>query len=368
MRALVLLKLAALSTAALSTPAPPAHARAWDWEHVDVEYSTSRLSQARRNLGATVAGGLAFFAGGCLTTGNTTMTQFICDNASTAIDVFGAGGRLIHTLRLSEARGWVSTCAVGSLVVMAGGGTSGVRPHSRVADIVDASDPDLRVRTHAAALTNGRWGVACAATAGRAYYLGGKVTVSGYGDSWTSPLIDVYDAAADTWARAGYNLTEDKESAVAVATSDGHVVVAGGWRYPTHQGTGGGGGGGGGDRKTRHGPSGGGGGGGGGDRKANASPAAPPPWTPPHGSAVVETLMAAAESDPQRVVGAMQTPGYDVGLVAGPNGTAYIVGNEVLHRVLVDGTVEQVGNQDPMRLVFRRKGGQGASIRFTAHT
>ena len=274
--------------------------------------STARLSVARRNLGATVADGKAFFVGGCFTTGTGGSTQFICDNASTAIDVYsssssrGDGVSLDRTMHMSEARGWVSTCALDdSLVIMAGGGTSGVTPHSRVADIIDTSN-NYTFSTHATALTNGRWGVACAAVNGRAYYLGGKVTVHGYSDAWTSPLVDVYTRSSNSWARAAYNLTEDKESAVAVAVGSGEsgrVVVAGGWRY-----------------------------------LANSKFGA---------SSVVETLMHPEATNPQSVTGNMATKAYDVGIVPGPNGTVYLVGNEALHIAYPNGAVKTIGALPP---------------------
>lgn len=110
-------------------------AAGFPWAPLAHKQSTSRLSQARRNLGAVSVDDHAYFAGGCLTTGSGS-TQFICDEASSAVDVLDATGTLIKTLQLSEARGWVATCTNGPRVIMVGGGKSGILPHSRVADVV----------------------------------------------------------------------------------------------------------------------------------------------------------------------------------------------------------------------------------------
>lgn len=102
---------AALQTVCLSrvpvtlTPIPPTH-----------------LSEARRNIGGVAMenSGVAVFAGGCTLKGLN--SQFICNEASSAIDTLDGNGTLVHTARLSEARGWASACAVGDHAVFAGGG------------------------------------------------------------------------------------------------------------------------------------------------------------------------------------------------------------------------------------------------------
>lgn len=113
-----------------------AAATAYPWTPLPHTRTTAKLSQARRNLGAATLDGKAYFAGGCLTTGKN--TQFICDHASDAVDVLDESGALLKTMQLSQPRGWVAVCVNSQEVIMAGGGTSGVTPHSRVADIVSS--------------------------------------------------------------------------------------------------------------------------------------------------------------------------------------------------------------------------------------
>lgn len=80
----------------------------------------------------------------------------------------------------------------------------------------------------------------------------------------------MYSATSGTWARSPYNLSEDKESSVAVGT-DEHLVVASGWRYLANGGFG--------------------------------------------ASAVVETYMTPeAPKDGGRVLSEMKTASYDVGM------------------------------------------------------
>ena len=81
-------------------------------------HSTSKLSLARRDIGAATANGLSFFAGGCTTTGPGILTQFICDDASAVIDVVSSNGTLLAgSPNLTEARGWAAACSAGDAVV-----------------------------------------------------------------------------------------------------------------------------------------------------------------------------------------------------------------------------------------------------------
>jgi hypothetical protein len=88
----------------------------------------------------------AVFAGGCVARGGGITTQFICDEAVGAVDVFNASGHLTATFQLGEARGWICAAAagVGAAVVLAGGGTLGDALHSARADVLDLATGTIR--------------------------------------------------------------------------------------------------------------------------------------------------------------------------------------------------------------------------------
>ena len=186
--------------------------------------AASRLSEARRNIGAVAlaAPGLAVFAGGCTLQGRG--VQFVCDKASAAIDQLDGNGTLLHTAQLSEARGWVSTCAVpGGSVVMAGGGTQGTRPHSRVADVLDTSTQT--VTSTADALSAGRWGISCATIRDTVFFVGGKVVPS-FGHAYTVDSIDAYSQQDRAFKLTPLKLSDPRESSAALNVN-GSLVVSG---------------------------------------------------------------------------------------------------------------------------------------------
>lgn len=196
-------------------------------------YRVEKLSSARRDIGATSVGGRAVFAGGCTMTGDGS-TQFICDKgASPTVDIFSAEGLLVHTVNVSEPRGWMCAAPSGdSTVVLAGGGTSGVKPHSRTADVLDLDT--LEIKSYPEALSVGRWGIGCATVGGRTFFTGGKVTISGYDNAYCVGSIDSFSASAGstidgTWTVAPYNLSVARESVTTVEVG-GSLLVAGGWR------------------------------------------------------------------------------------------------------------------------------------------
>ncbi len=191
-----------------------------------------KLSSPRRNVGAIGVGGRAVFAGGCNVSGTGSNTQFICDSADPAVDIFDEQGELQRTVFLSEPRGWICATSAGEKsVVLAGGGTFGDKPHSRRADVLDLDTGD--VQSYPDALTVGRWGIGCTTVGNRSYFTGGKVTISGYNNAWMTEIVDAFelDAASSTngsWMMAPFNLSVPRESTSAVAV-DGGLIVAGGW-------------------------------------------------------------------------------------------------------------------------------------------
>ncbi len=193
----------------------------------------SKLSSPRRNVGAIGVGGRAVFAGGCNISGSGSSTQFVCDSADPAVDVFDQQGELQRTVYINEPRGWICAAhAGGNSVVLAGGGTSGVEPHSRRADVLDLDTGVLQ--SYPEALTLGRWGIGCTTVGNRSYFTGGKVTISGYDNAWMTGIIDTFelDASSSTngsWRMAPFNLSIPRESTSAVAIGGG-LLVAGGWK------------------------------------------------------------------------------------------------------------------------------------------
>lgn len=61
--------------------------------------STGALSLARRDVSGVAAGAYAVFSGGCLNTGSSSHTQYICDEASDVIDVVDASGTVVKTFK-----------------------------------------------------------------------------------------------------------------------------------------------------------------------------------------------------------------------------------------------------------------------------
>ena len=196
---------------------------------------TLKLSTARRNIGAVATATTAYFAGGCVTQGKS--VQFVCNNASAAIDAFDvAAGRVVAAKAdpkrvLAEARGWVAAgyASAGSgSVVFAGGGTLGTAPHSRRADVLDVATGAMS--TNATALSVGRWGIGWASTEREVFFTGGKVTISGYTDAFMTASVDVFEAlpAPGHFRLAPFNLSQARESNQA-AIVGGSLLVAGGW-------------------------------------------------------------------------------------------------------------------------------------------
>ena len=161
-----------------------------------------------------------------MNTGSSPNTQFICDDASDVIDEISSGGDLVGNFRLSEAKGWVSTCVAGDghTIIMAGGGKKGTEPHSKTADLLDTSSG--KVSSNPFALHEGAWGVPCATIGNETFFLGGKVTISGYDKAYTTAAINVYSPAG--WTVAPYQLSRGRESAAAFVLRQ-QLLSAGGW-------------------------------------------------------------------------------------------------------------------------------------------
>lgn len=188
----------------------------------NVTRTVGRLSSARRDLGGAVAGGRVFFAGGC----SDTASPYQCLEPSAAVDVFSVSGVASSAPPLSIARGWACGCGVSGLAVFAGGGTSGSKPHSPVADVINASD--LTLTSFPSALSVGRWGLGCTVVNGSIFFAGGK-SIPARGLYAMTDIVDSFQPPCH-WTPAPYVLTNKKEC-VAGATSGENqdVVWAGGW-------------------------------------------------------------------------------------------------------------------------------------------
>lgn len=184
----------------------------------EVTHSTARLSSGRRDLGAASAGGKVYFAGGCADVGS----AYVCDEPTAIVDIFTLDGKAGNST-LSEARGWPAGCASGFKVVFAGGGTGGKVSHSAVADVFDVSTGEAK--SWSSALSEGRWGLACATVNGAIHFAGGKVVLSS-GGFHMSDAVDTFEN--DSWSVSSFHLSQPRES-MGAASGHGSLVFAGGW-------------------------------------------------------------------------------------------------------------------------------------------
>ncbi len=169
-------------------------------------WSTGELSEARRNLAATAAGGKALFAGG------------YNGGISNRVDLFDASSGQWTTTALSQPRMELAATAVGDLALFGGGFDPSYQSASRV-DIYDAakdqwSQSDLSVARG--------WPVAT--TVGdRALFAGGIPLYGGYA---STDVVDIYDASTGQWALA--HLSQAR-AFMAATTAGDRAFFAGGY-------------------------------------------------------------------------------------------------------------------------------------------
>lgn len=174
------------SVTALLLLSLPAAAQSWT--------TSNEITPARTYVGATSAGGQAFFAGG-----GHPFTSF-----SDAVDVYDAtvgpptDPAAWSAATLSQARAGVAATAVGGKVLFAGGAYQGFGlPVSDVVDVYDLASGTWSV----ASLSEARTEDAATSVAGHALFAGGNP--NDLGDPGPpSARIDVYTAATDSWSQA----------------------------------------------------------------------------------------------------------------------------------------------------------------------
>ncbi|MBE0640173.1 MAG: T9SS type A sorting domain-containing protein [Bacteroidales bacterium] len=176
-----------------------------EWE------TPTTLSQARGGIAATVAGNLAIFAGGWINVSGVT---------SNKVDIYNFTTKTWSQATLSQARAYASAATVGSKVIIAGGITSINNPTNRV----DIYDVETGIWTQANLSTPRSFNENGATINGKVYFPGGGI-FHGSGFNTASNVIDVYDAASNSWSVMNLQTARVEHSVIAVGD---YLVVAGG--------------------------------------------------------------------------------------------------------------------------------------------
>ncbi len=169
------------------------------------------LSQARGGIAATVVGNLAIFAGGWINLSGVT---------SDRVDIYNFTTNTWSQATLSQARAYASAATVGSKVIIAGGITTLNSPTNRV-DIYDA---ETGLWTQATLSSPRSFSANGATINGKVYFPGGG-NFHGSGFNNASNVIDVYDAASNSWSVMNLATARVQHSVNAVGN---YLVVAGG--------------------------------------------------------------------------------------------------------------------------------------------
>lgn len=169
------------------------------------------LSQARGGIAATVVGNLAIFAGGWINLSGVT---------SDRVDIYNFTTNTWSQATLSQARAYASAATVGSKVIIAGGITTLNSPTNRV-DIYDA---ETGLWTQATLSSPRSFSDNGATLNGKVYFPGGG-NFHGSGFNTASNVIDVYDAASNSWSVMNLQTARVEHSVIAVGD---YLVVAGG--------------------------------------------------------------------------------------------------------------------------------------------
>lgn len=175
-------------------------------------WTTDTLSQARGNMSATVVGNLALFAGG--QTSNST--------TSARVDIYNFSTGTWSTASLSIARAFTAAVTVGNKALFAGGTTS-LNVQSDVVDIYDSETGEWSTAQLSAPRSfTTRGAVAC----DKAFFAGGgSMNLPTFGFVTASDVVDIYDAATDTWSVD--TLTRPVVNHVVVGVQN-YVLIAGG--------------------------------------------------------------------------------------------------------------------------------------------
>lgn len=146
-------------------------------------WSTAELSIGRENIGATVVGDKALFAGGH---GESYLR-------TSRVDIYDCATDTWSTVELSEGRELPGAATVGHLAIFAGGRTD----HYAVTDRVDVYDSSTDTWYIDEPLSQARMGIAAVTVGNKAIFAGGYARVGG---TWVaSDVVDIYDLDADEW-------------------------------------------------------------------------------------------------------------------------------------------------------------------------
>jgi hypothetical protein len=138
-------------------------------------------------------------------------------------DVRPTNGLWTTASRMPTARGYLAAVLGPDGRIYAIGGLA---PGQAALRVVEAYDPAHDTWTTLAPLGIARYGLAAAVGSdGRIYAIGGNFEGATDGNS---VVVEAYDVAADTWTPAP-SLTVGRYGAAAVATSDNHIQVIGGF-------------------------------------------------------------------------------------------------------------------------------------------
>ncbi len=169
-------------------------------------WSTGELSEARRNLAATSAGGKALFAGG------------YNGGISNRVDLFEASTGQWTTAALSQPRMTLAATAVDDLALFAGGYDSSYQSASRV-DIYDGAKDQWSQSELSVARG---WPVATT-VGNRAFFAGGIPVYGGYA---STDVVDIYDATKGQWA---VDHLSQARAFMAATTAGDRAFFAGGY-------------------------------------------------------------------------------------------------------------------------------------------
>jgi hypothetical protein len=169
-------------------------------------WTTARLSEPRYSPSAAAAGGKILIAGGV---DNISPV----DSSSATVDIYDAASGAWSTARLSEARGDAAAAGLGNKILF-GGGVNLKTSSSKTVDIYDV--PSNTWTT--AQLSEPRWYLAAAAA-------GTKVLFAGGTDTTVSNTVDIYDVSTGAWSTA--KLSEAR-LALTGAAAGNKIVFAGG--------------------------------------------------------------------------------------------------------------------------------------------
>lgn len=143
------------------------------------QWSVSQLSEARSELAATHAGGVALFAGG----------RTIGGSKSDVVDLYDVSTGTWSVAALSQARSGLAATSAGDIAIFAGGiDASGSR--SAMVDLYDATTGTWST----ASLSEAREAPASASWGDVVAFFGGNVSFA-----QGTTTVDIYDAATDTW-------------------------------------------------------------------------------------------------------------------------------------------------------------------------